>query len=59
MGNCNTTSYDFTILILYIGKSMLMGGEFILLLEVYSRYIYKNLKVIFHESDRSFISHIN
>ncbi len=30
--------YDFTILILYIGKSMLMGGEFILLLEVYSRY---------------------
>ncbi|KAB7636866.1 hypothetical protein FO499_11360 [Bacillus anthracis] len=59
MGNCNTASYDFTILILYIGKSMLMGGEFILLLEVYSRYIYKNLKVIFHESDRSFISYIN
>ncbi len=51
--------YDFTILILYIGKSLLMGGEFILLLEVYSKHIYKNLKVIFHESDRSFISHIN
>lgn len=34
--------YDFTILILYIEKSLLMGGEFILLLEVYSRYIYKN-----------------
>lgn len=30
--------YDFTILILYIGKSLLMGGEFILLLEVYSRH---------------------
>lgn len=51
--------YDFTILILYIGKSLLMGGAIILLLEVYSRYIYKNLKVIFHESDRSFISYIN
>lgn len=29
--------YDFTILILYIGKSLLMGGRLILLLEVYSR----------------------
>ena len=36
--------YDFTILILYIGKSMLMGG-FILVLEVYSRgkCIYHNV----------------
>ncbi|MDR4159734.1 hypothetical protein FO506_13845 [Bacillus paranthracis] len=59
MGNCNTASYDFTILILYIGKSLLMGGENILLLEVYSKHIYKNSKVIFHESDRSFISYIN
>lgn len=30
--------YDFTILILYIGKSLLIGGGFILFLEVYSRH---------------------
>ncbi len=33
--------YDFTILILYIGKSLLIGGGFILLLEVYSGHIYR------------------
>jgi len=51
--------YDFTILILYIGKSLLMGGEFILLLEVYSMHIYKRYRGIFHEPDGSFISYIN
>lgn len=34
--------YDFTILILYIEKSLLMGREYIILLEVYRKHIYKN-----------------
>lgn len=34
--------YDFTILILYIGKSLLIVGENVLLLEIYSDHIYKN-----------------
>ncbi|EJS52427.1 hypothetical protein ICG_04373 [Bacillus cereus BAG1X1-3] len=34
-------SYDFTILILYIGKSLLMGGDYTLLLEFHNKNIYK------------------